>query len=82
MVRSHCPIVVVFFVSFTDDSIKEDRDYYYKVVATSDSGDGEMSRLSKAMVREEEGPGFGAVLALAAVILSAAWAASQRGRRS
>ena len=37
--------------TYTDKDVKEGRNYCYKVVATSDSGDGEMSRLATGKVR-------------------------------
>jgi fibronectin type 3 domain-containing protein len=53
--------------SYVDEDVKENRPYFYKVVATSDSGDSEMSRLARGKVVSEEEPGFGAVLAVLAL---------------
>jgi fibronectin type 3 domain-containing protein len=49
-------------LTYTDKDVKEGRAFYYKVVATSDSGDSEMSRLAKAKVRSEDSPGFGVAM--------------------
>ena len=55
--------------------VEKGKMYYYKVVATSDSGDGDMSRLADAKIQKEEEPGFLAgflvvTMALGALIAS------------
>ncbi len=40
--------------SVTDDGVKAYNDYHYKVLAVSDSGDGNMSRLADAKIKPEE----------------------------
>ena len=62
--------------SYVDEDIKENRQYYYKVVATSESGDSDMSRLAKGKVVSEEEPGFAgiaAVLALTSMLVLGRW---------
>ena len=53
--------------SYVDKDVKDNRQYYYKVLAVSDSGDSEMSRLAKGKVIIDEGPGFGAAVAVLAI---------------
>ena len=53
--------------SYTDDDVKANKPYYYKVLATSDSGDGDMSRLADAKVKTDDGPGFGGIVGILAL---------------
>jgi fibronectin type 3 domain-containing protein len=67
-------------LTYTDEDVKAGKTYYYKVVATSDSGDSEMSQLANGKVKEEESPGFGIMVAIMALGLVTAMAISKRGR--
>jgi fibronectin type 3 domain-containing protein len=53
--------------TYIDRDVREGQTYYYKVVATSESGDSEMSRMAKAKVQKEESPGFGPVMGVLAL---------------
>jgi titin len=69
-------------LTYTDADVKAGKAYYYKVVATSDSGDSEMSRPAKARVKEpEDGPGFSTTAIIVAVGLMALFAGFQRDPR-
>lgn len=54
--------------SYEDKDVKKGTAYHYKVVATSESGDSDMSRLAKGKVEKEEEPGFEAVLVIMALL--------------
>jgi fibronectin type 3 domain-containing protein len=53
--------------SFGDKDVKKSRLYYYRVVATSEFGDSEMSRLGNAKIAKEEEPGFGTIAVVLAM---------------
>jgi hypothetical protein len=56
--------------SYIDEDVKDGKPYYYKVVATSGSGDSERSRMAKARVEVDDGPGFGVLAVISAMLVT------------
>ncbi|NOQ54074.1 MAG: hypothetical protein GQ558_05670 [Thermoplasmata archaeon] len=60
--------------SYIDEDVEKGKTYFYKVMATSDSGDGDMSRSADAKIQteEEESPALGGAFALLAMVVGVA----------
>ena len=68
-------------LTYTDEDVEKGTTYYYRVVATSDSGDGEPTSVSSVEVKKsEEGPGFGSIIAISALVMGLLLITRRRSR--